>query len=226
MRFDREVWRAKLAPLLEQWQYLADKYPALLGLTKNVNVGLARRPITGAGVKKAELDVASVSETIDPITGFVAMEHAIAMAITAEVSSTLAALRKVVYGTALLTPQIQAVATNLMAGNVPIAWAKKWEGPGKPAAWLALLARKAVAITSWQAKAHDGTLLDVELDLNDVFRPLTFLNALRQLAARKTSCPMDALELVSGWSKNSITSPAPIVVKVRTLEYLKIHLFF
>ena len=37
------------------------------------------------------------------------MERAIAAAITAEVAATLDALRKVVYGTALLTPHIQAV---------------------------------------------------------------------------------------------------------------------
>ena len=81
------------------------------------------------------------------------MENEVADSIKTEVSSSLDALKKVVYGTALLTPHIQSVATSLMAGKVPSPWAKKWEGPEKPSAWLALLARKAVAINSWQSKA-------------------------------------------------------------------------
>lgn len=105
-----------------------------------------------------------------------------------------------------------------MGGSVPPSWCKRWEGPGKPAPWLALLARKASAIARWKQQAADGSLLDAELDLNDVFRPLTFLNALRQLTARKAACPMDALHLVSGWSKGAITAPAPIVVKGLLLQ--------
>merc|ERR1711934_788087 len=59
----------------------------------------------------------------------------------------------------------------------------------------------------------DGSLLKDELDLNDLFRPLTFLNSLCQLTARQAHCPMDVLNLVSAWSKSSIVSPTLVIIK-------------
>merc|ERR1711934_1017245 len=58
-----------------------------------------------------------------------------------------------------------------------------------------------------------GSLLKDELDLNDLFRPLTFLNSLCQLTARQAHCPMDVLNLVSAWSKSSIVSPTLVIIK-------------
>ena len=69
-----------------------------------------------------------------------------------QVAAALAALKKVVYGTALLTPSIQAVAAALMRGRVPPTWAKKWEGPERPEAWLTLLASKAAAVAKWRLR--------------------------------------------------------------------------
>lgn len=51
------------------------------------------------------------------------------------------------------------------------------------------------------------------MDLNDLFRPLTFLNSLCQLTARQAHCPMDVLDLVSAWSKSLIVSPTLVIIK-------------
>ena len=202
LRFDRELWRAKLGPLLEQWKNLTERHPALTNANKPPQETKPRNNNTTSSEDESVLD---------PIVGFVAMENEIASAITCMVSASLAQLKKVVYGTLLLTPAIQAVAAALIAGRVPGVWAKKWEGPEKPTVWIAALARKASSLATWASKAHNGSLLDEPLDLSEVFRPLTFLNALRQLTARKAQCPMDALTLVTAWQAARVNSPHVIV---------------
>ena len=48
------------------------------------------------------------------------------------VDNNMKALKRVVFGSGLLTPQIQANAAALLANTVPIKWEKKWEGPEIP----------------------------------------------------------------------------------------------
>ncbi|KAH8054009.1 dynein light chain binding protein [Aureococcus anophagefferens] len=87
--------------------------PALFGLPDNIERSVQRTQSAHAADQLRARGGAKATEApagaVDPIAGFVAMERAIAAAITAEVAATLDALRKVVYGTALLTPHIQAV---------------------------------------------------------------------------------------------------------------------
>lgn len=195
--FDREVWRSKLAPLLEHWQELTENCPSE----------------EERGMPKFDLE-----EAKDPIAAFVVMESKTSAAVVNLVSSCLATLKKILYGTTLLTPYIQTIASSLLVGFIPSSWAKQWNGPAKPSAWCSLLVRKSLGIRSWQTKVLDNSLLKEELDLNDVFRPLTFLNALCQLTARQAKCPMDALHLVSAWSEASISSSSSIRVKNLLLQ--------
>merc|ERR1711934_34278 len=101
-------------------------------------------------------------------------------------------------------------------GNIPSTWSNLWDGPDKPTTWLALLVHKAFGIKSWSPKVRDGSLLKDELDLNDLFRPLTFLNSLCQLTARQAHCPMDVLicklkGYKSGPGSNGSFNPGPPV---------------
>ncbi len=57
-------------------------------------------------------------------------------------------------------------------------------GPEDPLHWLRSLVSKALALGNWQAKADAGSLLKGSLVLTELFRPDTFLNALRQQTAR------------------------------------------
>mmetsp|Transcript_32467 Transcript_32467/g.100483 ORF Transcript_32467/g.100483 Transcript_32467/m.100483 type:complete len:380 (+) Transcript_32467:1-1140(+) len=195
-KFDREVWRSKLVPLLEHWEKLTKDCP--IDVKKNLKSDLLDRN--------------------DPISGFVFMEHEASLTVVNLVSSCLATLKKILYGTTLLTPHIQEVAASLLKGAIPASWARQWNGPEKPNTWFSLLVRKSLGIKSWRSKVLDNSLLKEELDLNDVFRPLTFLNALCQLTARQAQCPMDGLQLVSAWSAASIDSPSSISIKNLRLQ--------
>jgi len=133
LTFDREIWSSKLMPLLDQWQLLTEDSPVLNG--------------------KFALAEHSDTESSDPIAGFVAMEDRMSNMIEHEVSLCLDSLKKVVYGTALLTPHISAVGSSLMMGEIPGSWRTNWDGPEKPSVWLNFFARKAVAIKRWRGKA-------------------------------------------------------------------------
>lgn len=130
--FDREIWRSKLGPLLDHWQHLTTKYPTLN--------------------EKAFLGALDTVELNGPIACFVATELVAAESILLHVSSQMATLKKVIHGTALLTPFIKITATCVMMGNVPSTWSNLWDGPEKPISWLALLVHKAVSIKSWSPK--------------------------------------------------------------------------
>jgi len=133
LTFDREIWSSKLMPLLDQWQLLTEDSPVLNG-----RFSLAEHNDT---------------ESSDPIAGFVAMEDRMSNMIEHEVSLCLDSLKKVVYGTVLLTPHINAVGSSLMMGEIPGSWRTNWDGPEKPSVWLNFFARKAVAIKRWRGKA-------------------------------------------------------------------------
>merc|ERR1719198_1128712 len=132
------------------------------------------------------------------------MEDAMASQLVASVDGSLQAIKKVLYGTALLTPAIQSIASALLAGKVPAPWAKKWDGPEDPPAWLAAAMQKKRALVSWLARVAKGDLLGVPLDLSEVFRPGTFVNALRQQTSRKLACSMDMLQLLTSWDESDM----------------------
>ena len=137
------------------------------------------------------------------------MEEKMAWETCCVVNATIDAIQKVVYGTGLLTPAIQADAAALMAGSVPIAWDDRWEGPAKPQAWLRGLAVRRSALSRWASKAGKGSGgLDKPLDLSDLFNPGTFLNALRQQTARELGCAMDTLKMASAWERGLLSGAA------------------
>ena len=65
-----------------------------------------------------------------------------------------------------------------------MSWLSKWDGPGEPLHYLRGLVFRSIAVKSWVDRAENGSLLNDTLDLSELFHPDTFLNALRQQAAR------------------------------------------
>jgi dynein heavy chain 2 len=188
-QFDREKWRAQLAPLLETWS----KLTSTLQLDSNSTLS--------AGSKGGNAAV------LAPADAFVAMENAMALELTQHVNNALQALKKVLYGSGLLTPAIQTVAAALLAGEVPGEWRDRWDEGGEDCAdWLRALARRKRALTEWQEAALTGTLLSRPLDLAELLHPGTFLNALRQQSARAQRCSMDGMKLLSCWEKDRLPS--------------------
>jgi dynein heavy chain 2 len=181
LKFDRERWRASLSPLLEVWAALME------GQTLEPKA----RPKGG-------------EKGMSPTDQFVVFENEAAAQLCVFVDGQIAALKAVVFGTALLTPSIQAVGAALLQGEVPLAWEKKWEGPSAAAAWLALLGRKKRALSQWADAVAAGRLLAAPRNLADLFNPGTFLNALRQQAARRLRVPLEETKLVSAWDAKKL----------------------
>lgn len=189
--FDRERWRAQLGPLLETWAKL----------TADLHLDTAAAAVTAstAGGKSVHL--------LAPADAFVALENEFALELAQLVNGALQALKKVLYGSGLLTPATQATAAALLVDTVPGEWSARWDDGGESAmAWLRGLARRRRALAEWQQAAAAGTLLSRGLDLAELLHPGTFLNALRQQSAREQRCSMDGMKLLSCWEKDRLAS--------------------
>jgi len=210
-KFDRDKWRVQLGPVLDMWAKLSD------GKSLSSASGGRRRGKAARG--KGGGDAAGAGDDGAPPTSeFVQMEEAMACKLCAAVENGIAALKKVLYGSALLTPAVQSVAMALLAGNVPKPWSKTWEGPEKPMVWLKTLVTKRQALKGWVDKVAANGLLEAPLLLADLFRPGTFLNALRQQTARELKVPMDGLKLATAWEGKRIRAPLVVTVSELLLQ--------
>jgi len=190
-KYDREKWRAQLGPILELWQQLTSATPGLVN----------RRGSTIGGPGAMAVKAAK-----EPVEDFVNMEYDLAGDICGTVDAAMAALKKVLFGSGLLTPTIQHAATSLLSGAVPTGWRRLWEqGPEKPQAWLRDLVTKRVSLGKWKAalsKGGSANLLASPLNLGELFHPATFINALRQQTARKLGTAIDLVKMVCSWDKD------------------------
>jgi dynein heavy chain 2 len=192
-KYDREKWRTQLGPVMELWQQLVSSSPGVVS-------------------KKAGRDSTSQSshannkKVNDPVDDFVAMEYELAGEICSVVDASLSGLKKVLFGSGLLTPAIQVAATALLAGTVPQEYKNHWDGgPEKPQAWLRELVRKRLSLGKWKGilnKGGSAALLSSPLSLNDLFNPGTFINALRQQTARSLNTAIDKVKMVCSWEKD------------------------
>jgi len=198
--FDKDRWREKLEPMLDMWKKLTAAGDSVLD--------------PHSAITAAKQDLASRL----PVEQFVIMELAMAATLVARVNSDLQELQGVLFGTGLLTPSVQEMGSRLMAETVPSPWAKTWEGPEDPKKWLRAVVAKRVALTTW-AQNVSGSLLRQPVVLSELFRPQTFLNAVRQQTARLSGTSMDFLQLVSCFDNRALSSaPLPIVLKGLTLQ--------
>jgi dynein heavy chain 2 len=145
-------------------------------------------------------------KVVDPVDDFVLMEYELAGEICGVVDASLNALKKVLFGSGLLTPVIQLTATSLLSGRVPSEWKKLWDGgPEKPQAWLREIVRKRLSLAKWKSSLSKGSttsLLSSPLSLNDLFNPGTFINALRQQTARTLNTAIDMMKMICSWEKD------------------------
>ena len=192
-KFNREHWRAELGPIIELWDRL----------TKSDRSVLSRAPGADQSV-----------EEVMPLSQFVRMESIFASDIIQLVDQHMKAIKRVVYGSGLLTPQIQVNGSALMAGRVPMAWEKKWEGPENPQAWLKAVVLKKIALDKWSTKMDSlkSAGSRVHLDLSELFNPGTFLMALRQQTSRIGRLPMDDLALSSSFGDELDRAPLPVSI--------------
>jgi len=179
--FNRSEWLQRLSPILDLWHAFQE---------------------SAQFISSASIPSASSS----PLEAFVNMEMAIAIEIYAVVQRSFEAIRKVVYGAALLTPSVQELASSLLQHQVPETWSKYWQqGSKKIMTWLTALIHKLSNIQSW---SHGGSsLIDHgPIDLTNFFRPAALFSAVNQHAARVAGCAIDQVEIKCDWTQIENTS--------------------
>eukprot|EP00118_Oscarella_pearsei_P021037 m.233847 g.233847 ORF g.233847 m.233847 type:complete len:1441 (+) comp40100_c0_seq20:9031-13353(+) len=196
-KFDKEKWAAQLQPILNLWKRLNQ----------------------GADMLNKKLpQLAEKSSSTPPVVLFVTNERHSALKLIQQVHASLSSLSKVIRGTTLVTQAVQKLAASLLLHLVPDAWSSLWNGPDDPVHYLRSLVAKALALGSWAEKAEAGSLLTGNaLDLSELFHPDTFLNALRQQAARSYKCSMDDLKFACSWRTSDIRG-SPVSVKIEGLQ--------
>lgn len=188
-RFDKEVWATQLGPILNLWKKL------------NQGTNLIQLKVSMPSDKSGKQS---------PTLSFLLLERFNGIKLVQSVHASLAALSKVIRGTQLLTSEVQKLAGALLHQETPGEWLGQWDGPEDPIQYLKGLVARASAVQVWVDKAEGGALLRDTLDLSDLFRPDTFLNALRQQTARELACSMDNLKLVSSWRGGVQGSRLPV----------------
>jgi len=196
VRFDRDVWRTQLTPLLQLWE----KY------STRDNRSLLNRPPK----------LAKKEEHYTPLEAFIVLENAKAANLLALISSALGGISGVMYGSGLLTPDIQSDGAALLSGETPWRWAKNWYGPSEPSQWLTELVARKQSLLNLLQRTDAGHLLSAPIPLGQLFTPKVCLNALRQQTARQTGKAIDTLKLAAAFDQNQ-TNQSQLVMTVSGL---------
>lgn len=203
-KYDREKWRAQLGPIIDVWQQMISSNAGII--SRKVGRDSTHSKEGAGNAKETGKDSAGMNKKVtDPVDDFILMEYELAGEICGIVDVSLSSLKKVLFGSGLLTPAIQLAATSLLAGTVPIEWKKYWDGgPEKPQAWLREIVRKRMSLAKWKtnlSKGGSSHLLSSPLTLSDLFNPGTFINALRQQTARQLHTAIDMMKMVCAWGE-------------------------
>lgn len=218
--FSRALWTQRLGPVVQGWRAGLAAAIASCPALASVNSGNSVAPASGGAGVSGNFVMPSLRtkpEDWSPLEAFVQLEAASAAAIVTTVSTSVARLEGLLFGAALLTPELQSEGATLMRDAVPAAWfcpqvasTGKWR-PETPAAFIRQLLARAAAVATMIATltsappAQPGAaatspavlaLLSRPVPLALTFRPNAFLNALRQETARRTRVPLDGLKLV------------------------------
>jgi dynein heavy chain 2 len=158
---------------------------------------------------------------------FIASELALAAALMADVKSVMEHAGRVVDGTELPSTELRVVARELATFTTPDKWQDRMAGPENLAAWMTLLQFRAGRLAAWHAKylaqPHGAQLLAEPLDLNDLLRPQTFLNALRQHTARRTGAELVKLVLNSTTGGAALSTTSQTVVATLAASSLRVQ---
>jgi dynein heavy chain 2 len=186
LKFDKNIWRLQLSNILDQWKHFATTTPGLISKKKET---LSTNSSSNANLS-------------DPIDDFIIMEYDFSGELCNIVDSSLNELKKILYGTGLLTPLIFNIGKCLLQDTIPIEWEKHWDGIDKPQKWISELVRKRISLMKLKLQITKGILQSGDaISLGDFFRPSIFINALRQQTARKLNIAIDKVYMISSFEK-------------------------
>ncbi|CAM1329611.1 Uncharacterised protein at_DN1743, partial [Pycnogonum litorale] len=182
----KDLWNKQLSPNLNLWKKL------------NQGLQLIQMKVSAPAHQKTGDNKES------PILSFIELEHFNGIKLVQSIHTSLAGLSKVIRGTALISADIHKLATSLLHHQTPASWQDKWEGSEDPMQYMRQVIYRAQAVKNWLQKAQSNTLLSETLFLSDLFRPDTFLSALRQQTARECGVSMNSLILATSWRSSGI----------------------
>ncbi|TPP62125.1 Cytoplasmic dynein 2 heavy chain 1 [Fasciola gigantica] len=217
--FDKTVWSQELGPILILWKKLNQNSQ----LIQSSHDKRTRKP--GSTAKKISPGM-ETTKGEPPVLQFLRLEWHNALRLVQTVHSGLASLSRACRGAQLVTASLHKLAESLIRGETPKIWLDEWpEGSLEPVTFLRDLVRKSNAVQNWLERAETDHLIQSTspaLDLADLFRPSTFLNAVRQQTARQMDVPIDSLKLASLWPDgmrgSSETQTKSITIRVTNLK--------
>ena len=186
IKFDREQWKADLAPIIKQYKSLYTKLSQSGAPT----------------VKEEEL------LTDNPLNGFVLSEIRNGFISVRHLGEQFKRIFGILKGELALDEETQKICISLIMMKTPVDWLSIWEGPENPSEWLNIFFRKLISLKSWAdiAKSGSGTFTGSNLNQDDLFNPETFLNAQKQATSRKLQVSIDKLKLVAAFDSREIKS--------------------
>ncbi|VDP79028.1 unnamed protein product [Echinostoma caproni] len=217
--FDKTLWSQELGPILVLWKKLNQN-------NQIIQSGHDKRSRkSGSSIHKITSHV-NTGKDEPPVLQFLRLEWHNALHLVQTVHNGLAGLSRACRGTQLVTAGLHQLAESLLHGETPKTWLDEWpEGALDPVSFLRDLVRKASAVQDWLEREENNQLIQRDspaLDLADLFRPSTFLNAVRQQTARQMSVPIDSLKLACWWPnsihRNSEKQMKSIIVRVTNLK--------
>ena len=131
----------------------------------------------------------------------------------------LASIGKLLKGSLPLSNELLELGSNLVMGNVPETWLSIWEGPKDITLFINEAMRKTLKIE--KLKNQPNNIKSNPLNFNDLFNPISFLNAFRQQIARSSKTSIDNLHLVNSWNASDIHSPNRLAIDGLILQGCK-----
>ncbi|CAH8846367.1 unnamed protein product [Trichobilharzia szidati] len=211
-KFDKSVWSKGLEPILILWKKL------------NQGLNLIQQSRSSNQINKFSSSKSNnynhshhqnhenegILNSRNSLQEFLQLELHNALQLVQAVHSNLASLSRACRGSQLVTDVLHQLAGSILHGETPETWLSQWpEGPSEVVPFLKDLIAKSNTVQTWAKQAETDQFLREQnengLDLASLFRPATFLNALRQQTARQSNISIDMLKLSCQWITQSYT---------------------
>nr|CAG4710000.1 unnamed protein product [Naegleria fowleri] len=183
--FNKDEWTSKLVPIVQLWGSLINQNRSILLSSKRNNEILT-----------------------DPVDSFFTLEMDNALELIKFIDSEIQKISDVIKGIALIDTSIHQNGVSLMNGTIPERWQLRWEnGPfNNVTAWINEVISKTLKLHEYCSLISQGKLYSKPIELNNMFSPHIFFNALKQQTARKSGLQLDDLTVLSAlWASKNVS---------------------
>ncbi|KAL3101915.1 hypothetical protein niasHS_003324 [Heterodera schachtii] len=215
--FSKHLWGEALAPLLSLWKRLNHQKPQLLQNAQEKQKEMPK-------LEKEKANAKEEANADDPLVEMLQLEFAYALKLLQNIHSSLSAISRAIKGTNLPEKQTIEVAQSLINFQIPSFWDSLWAGgPSVPSKYLEELVFKVHSTQTLLSLAQSHQLLLSPVNLGQLFRPVSLLNAFRQFSARELGLSLDELVLNTHWHGIGQTTANGTAVPKLTLSSLRIQ---